>query len=237
MKINSGLEKLEWDSSFFRKKIAKIVVNDIDSIPTIRDIVKNNEYDVIYLFSPVSIFNDISKLFGSDKQFFHVDRKITLELNLESNSLNSYDVFDDISIAPFVSEEIINLAYDSGHLSRFYKDERFREYFCDLYKIWIEKDFSNGCIFIKKIKDKIVGLVSVTICNDIANIGLVAVNSDYRGNGIGVQLFRSLFSHLMEQNIKSCRVVTQSDNIPALKLYNKVGFKTIDVIDVWHYWR
>ncbi len=236
MKKNSYVEKLNWDSTFFRQNIGKITLSDRNDILTLNNLENNNQYDVIYVFSNVLLFDDIVEMCLTNSNFIHVDRKVTLELNLDLDH-NKYEDFDDISIASNVSNDIINLAYESGHLSRFYKDERFRQYFPSLYKLWIEKDFLEGYVFVKTFENKIVGLLSVTINDHISNIGLVAVDTIFRGQGIGVQLFNSLFSFLKSRNVKLCRVVTQSENDPALKLYDKVGFKVIDVVDVWHYWR
>ena len=102
MKKNSYVEKLNWDSTFFRQNIGKITLSDRNDILTLNNLENNNQYDVIYVFSNVLLFDDIVEMCLTNSIFIHVDRKVTLELNLDLDH-NKYEDFDDISIASNVS--------------------------------------------------------------------------------------------------------------------------------------
>ncbi|MBC1434287.1 GNAT family N-acetyltransferase [Listeria rocourtiae] len=62
----------------------------------------------------------------------------------------------------------------------------------------------------------------------IAWIGGLAVVPKFRKKGISRQLLEQLFVRYQEQGVKESRLEVISENVPALKLYEKVGYKPIN---------
>ena len=69
-----------------------------------------------------------------------------------------------------------------------------------------------------------VGSQSVLDAADIMNI---AVSSDYRRQGIGQALIKSLVAHLQQKNVIALLLEVRVSNIPAIALYEKLGFEQV----------
>ena len=59
---------------------------------------------------------------------------------------------------------------------------------------------------------------------DEYHINNIAVSEDCRGNGIGVKLLENMLVYLNELKVKSVFLEVSSSNLPARKLYEKIGF-------------
>lgn len=225
--------KLEWDTNFFNKKIGKLYLDNSSefSIDIFKELVKKFELVYIYTKEEVNIGLRV------------IDKKITLvkhDIRAPSQlaNINSIEFFNN---ALHDLECVKKLALVSGVFSRFKKDTNFRNNEYErLYLQWItnsitDKDKTHTLIYI--IENKIVGLLTLSITNkNLAEIGLVAVDENYRGRGIGKQLLIKAFMLSQELGVNDIQVVTQIENKPALKLYYSVGFSIKNIINIYHYW-
>jgi len=85
----------------------------------------------------------------------------------------------------------------------------------------------NCTFFLAEYKGELVGAAACLYAHrnpTIAIVGPVGVDSDYRGNGIGTKLVRSLIKHL---RLQRCMVayLGVSANTPSASLYERLGFK------------
>jgi dTDP-4-amino-4,6-dideoxy-D-galactose acyltransferase len=69
-----------------------------------------------------------------------------------------------------------------------------------------------------------------------ADIGLIAVNTNYRGKKIGETLVRASQMWSIEQGYKFAQVVTQGSNAAACSLYKKCGYALEKVEFFYHFW-
>lgn len=79
--------------------------------------------------------------------------------------------------------------------------------------------------------DKVLGYLEVRIIDDVVDIINVHTNEENRRQGIAYSLFESML-----KNEKYCRVMLEvnQNNIPAIRLYNKLGFKEISLRDNYY---
>src|SRR5690606_2664394 len=129
----------------------------------------------------------------------------------------------------------------SGEFSRFKVDNNFsNNEYEKLYSEWLIGSINKRLatdIIVKRLDGKIVGFVTLTKKNvELADIGLVAVDSSYRGKGIGKELIFQVISLAKSQGYKKIQVVTQLDNRPANNLYKKCGFKKFSLTFIYHIW-
>ncbi|MCR8656706.1 GNAT family N-acetyltransferase [Paenibacillus endoradicis] len=68
------------------------------------------------------------------------------------------------------------------------------------------------------------------VSNDIAELGM-ALKAEYRGIGIGTALLNMLINRMKEKEIKRVSLSVDSDNIVAVKLYKRFGFKEVGMVD------
>lgn len=225
-----NIEKVEWDSDFFGYKVGKINVKD--ELNYNIDLINFDDYKLVYLFSKFKLQNFDSIL---------LDEKVILNLNLIDQNIendnNIVSEFKDFSKFP----QLLDLAFQSGVYSRFKKDINFvNNEFERLYIKWITNsvvDKKSLVVFIYELDDKILGFVTVDKKSDThASIGLIAVELNSRGQGIGVKLLNQVKNYLLNNGFQKLSLVTQGDNIPALKLYQKAGFYIEEKSFTYHIW-
>ncbi len=224
------IEKLKWDSHFFKYNVGKLNVEENIDVPSFIKLSSN--YKLVYLFSN----NKLDKFEGLK----FMENKITFHKKINSKicSREKTEVFD---IKKDSKDELIQLAYLSGIKSRFNKDKNFSENeFKKLYCQWINNNLhekSNSQILVVKDYQKIIGFTTVESLNTTTSkIGLIAVDEKYQRKGIAKQLLSAAESISIEKKCSFIEVTTQGDNKPATLFYQNYGFNVIFTKYIYHYW-
>lgn len=79
--------------------------------------------------------------------------------------------------------------------------------------------------------EKVLGFLEVRVIDDVVDIINIYTNEENRRQGIAYSLFESML-----KNEKYSRVMLEvnQNNAPAIKLYNKLGFKEISLRDNYY---
>lgn len=223
------VKKLDWDSNFFNLKVGELNAEEYKSSSEasafdILYVLGNNEFDLkIDQFE--NTFSEVKVKFGKKPE------------NKKSNSNDIYainDVKNDI-------QDLYQLAFESGKNSRFLLDKKFKEEkFKELYRAWVDNSISKKFaddILVYMEQNKLLGFVSYKINNDKASVGLIAVNSNQQGKGIGGKLLTELENILFDKNIQEVIIPTQLANIQACNFYKKQGYSIIEQTYIKHYWK
>ncbi|MBK0371274.1 GNAT family N-acetyltransferase [Flavobacterium agrisoli] len=228
-----GIERLEWDSSFFGFEVGRIGIGDEKEFDYKLFSEYSKKFKLVYVFSKVNL------LFPN---FELVDRKVVLnqftyEVVLKENEL----VIDSFNLDRHDIKELKQLALKSGIYSRFNVDQNFtNNEFEKLYIQWIENAVNHEVTFdiIVVLKNTaIIGFVTLNKKNEfLAEIGLLAVSENFRGCGIGQQLISESIKRSYNAGFKEIQVVTQQENIPAMNLYQKTNFKIKEINNIYHSW-
>lgn len=90
-----------------------------------------------------------------------------------------------------------------------------------------EEELKNmlATFLVAKIEEKIVGYIGCWFVMDECHIANIAVSSKYRNKGIATQLVNELFKYCKEHETTYVMLEVRISNIPAQKLYTKLGFK------------
>lgn len=222
------IERLEWDSNFFNLKIGKVTIDNLEDLAQY----EMNNFDLIYVFSNSP---NLSLNLVDQKIVYEIDL-VTLQNDIEDKEILFYDAKKDNY------NDLLDLTLQSGVYSRFKLDPNFRNNeYEKLYKTWIDKSISRELasdIIISKIVSKVVGFTTLAKkSNDLADISLVAVDSNYRGQGIAKKLIHNTLLTAKEREYKKVQVVTQLINEPANNLYIKSGFKRKSLTYIYHIWK
>lgn len=223
------IKHLTWDSNFFGLSVGSTQ----SAIEHTEDLAN---YDLVYGFAhPDDTHLNASFLKHNG---IPIDQKITFrkELDLKLN----FTLNENIKSTHTNSLQLLNLAIQSGHLSRFKRDENFPErYFIKLYEIWLHKslirEIAND-VFIYKQKQEILGFVTLKKEHKSVKIGLIAVDEKGRGTGIGKALMQKVFLYAKENKCTEVLVPTQAINKIACKYYLALGFVIIERMNIYHLW-
>jgi dTDP-4-amino-4,6-dideoxy-D-galactose acyltransferase len=135
------------------------------------------------------------------------------------------------------------LAVTAGAYSRFRRDPRVPlGAFQRLYEEWITRstlgELADAVLVasLQSAPDKPIAFVTVSIDGDGGVIGLVAVQEESRGLGIGSFILRRGHHWLAQRGAGRVSVVTQLDNRPACRLYAKAGYRLTDMKLIYHFW-
>lgn len=83
----------------------------------------------------------------------------------------------------------------------------------------------NTTYIIAKEISEVVGFAGISICFDEATLNNIVVKKSCRGKGIGGELLESLIELCSNMNMKLLTLEVNTQNTPAIKLYEKFGFK------------
>ncbi|WXG46194.1 MAG: GNAT family N-acetyltransferase [Candidatus Atabeyarchaeum deiterrae] len=95
----------------------------------------------------------------------------------------------------------------------------------------INETIKRDKIFVAKRKGKVVGFLSLMMCNDEKTVEVsgLAVKAGERRRGVAKLLIRHAEKYAIDRNARKLVVRTSNDNIPALTLYQKERFKMTGV--------
>jgi dTDP-4-amino-4,6-dideoxy-D-galactose acyltransferase len=227
---------LEWDSKFFSMKIGKVQKEDFsisDLIQVEKQKIKEH-YDLIYIFVNPS---DLSaKRWLNAKGMEPIDLKITYRKVTSKKEINN--ILRIEKYTGIVTADLLELAIASGHKSRFYKDFRLNARFVKLYTYWIEKSVNRELsdeVLVSIQDEKLTGFVTLKKTERKGSIGLIAVDKEFRGIGIGKELLIAAENWFRANNCNEICVITQSDNIQACALYERAGYKIDHSQLVYHF--
>jgi ribosomal protein S18 acetylase RimI-like enzyme len=221
---------LEWDSSFFNRRIGLLDLNY--GSPNFEDL---NDWDLIYIIHDEDFTLDINKFNKTYSETKVVFSKMIIE------SKNIIDKNISVAKKNDNKKQIYNLALESGKFSRFNLDTNFKKAeFKKLYQKWVDNSFNKefaDAVLVYKNENEMVGFVTYKILVDFATIGLIAVSPLYQGKGIGRKLINAVEMELINRQIVELRIPTQFQNEIACEFYLKLGYKIIEKKIVKHYWR
>lgn len=103
----------------------------------------------------------------------------------------------------------------------------------DFDDFWNEQTLQNelnsptSYYLVAKLHNEIVGFAGIKIVLDSADIMNIVIKKDNRNCGIGYLLLIELLSIAKQKNINTITLEVNENNLPAIHLYEKLGFKKI----------
>ncbi len=225
---------LNWDSDFFGFNIGSITIHNQKDYDNYRSL-NHKEFKLIYLFA-----NEAVSI--TDSNCLLADTKVTFEKNVADNDLqlNSNIVIVNQAMATEHYPELLQLALLAGTYSRFRVDNQFPQGSYErLYQQWLDNAINGkfGNLILGYFnRNTLVGFVTVNITKTNASIGLIAVNPNHAGKGIGKQLMQAAEYYAQKNNIPTISVVTQFQNKPACALYHSLDYQISQKMAIYHHW-
>ncbi len=166
-----------------------------------------------------------------------ISKHIIFSRNLKKESNNIF-LHDCKLVKKEFKKQIINIAKEKTSNSRFSKDKKIPKNFRRNFRaLWMENYFKNkrGNYLIVALKKEIVKGFLLLISNKKKlHIDLIATKKKYQRQGVGESLIK-FATHKFSNKFDYLVAGTQYDNVSAIKLYKKLGFKIIDRHNVYHF--
>lgn len=227
---------LDWDSDFFGYNVCKININDTAELNNVFANLEDKNIKLAYLNLNEALQQ--AELDQIKKSIILVDRKTTFVKKIEKRQIIDKNIETYKESSP--EKKLFELAAQSGIYSRFNKDKFIEENkFKDLYKQWIINSVNKKIakeVLVYKSNQGIVGLVTLGKKDERADIGIISVDSQSRGKGIGKALMYSAENWFANNNYQTIQVITQEDNVAACNLYKRCGFEIESVNYFYHVW-
>lgn len=223
-----NIDFLKWDSDNFGFKTGRLVLDAPLSCDAICELISKSDFKLVYVVSKCKL--DTNAFFYDNKLLFR--KKKTLFQPITNTKIRSIK-------GCLLSKQIIDLSIDSGRYSRYSLDERFpSDLFEMLYTKWIENSVNSDYatdVLAYYIQDIPLGLLTYRINGNNALIGIISVNPNHRGFGVGSQLI-SYFESNLPEYVKTIDVVTQGVNRIACGFYKKNGYLLDTENYIYHFW-
>lgn len=230
---------LTWDTAFFGYKVGRLEgkIGSAQDVFTAEKLLHDNHSVCTYYSTTEAI--DTENLLGATMHWTMADRKIVF-LKTIQNSVQIYN-----QIRPYSKEtadliKLGDLAIQSGIYSRFNIDERIgKNQFEALYREWMKNSLDRKIareVLIYWVDNNPAGFVSLGQKQDRGDIGIIAVDHQFRGKGIGKELMKAAEKWFADNGYSQLQVVTQEDNKPACSLYERMGYKIESKSYIYHIW-
>lgn len=234
------IDELDWDSNYFNLRCGKVDLaeEDIDS-DALSDLLSCiNQFDFVSIRCAGN-FVETNYRITSELHARLVDINIQLSKSIEHMQepldfriIPSWDLDEDLFLQMRVLEE--DYMY-----SKFVRDPhmRSRDAF-NVYNEWIANSryFDDKYFAIKLAEGKVAGFTLFRLSDNDITLELVKVNEGFRGCGIASELMRGINHFGSLRGCEVARVGTQLDNLPAINMYHKMGFREVSRTFVYHCW-
>jgi len=228
MDVGKDLIYLEWDSSFFNKRIAKLAHRygsvqsiDMSMFDLVQAKVAATDYKQMnFLTRSGFVLAESEVDFG--KTIIDVDNMVFNDINLATE--NDLPQIESISRCSFLY---------SRFREPWYSEEEKNE----LYEVWATKafwgEFDDVCL-VERLDDQVAGFITVKVVEKNARVGLLAVANKFQGKGVGKKLVALAEDFSSKKCAQKLFIATQMSNSSAMNLYALLGYR-IDSTSYWLY--
>ena len=88
-------------------------------------------------------------------------------------------------------------------------------------------DTESTLIFYATINQQVVGFIMTSLTIDMVDVFMVVVSIEFKKQSIGTKMFEALISYCEQEKISEIILETRITNIPAIALYERVGFQKV----------
>ena len=236
------IEKLDWDSDFFKIRVGKfLIVNEEEFDPIVFKKEAEQKFDLIYVLS-------YQKMLSQEKinlaNLDLVDIIMTMSKPFKKNEFKK----NDYNFRNNLSENELNDCYEIAEItsvvSRFFDENLIGPKMTKLlYRKWIDNalnnSFSDGMFLIKE-NNSVIGihLVKVDKKNKEGIFTLTGVNPNYKRLGLGRKLWEQSFGYFSnETDIEIIKSPFSIKNLDSFNFHLKMGFNKVEEIKYIYHFR
>lgn len=227
---------LEWDSEFFGFPVARVdLKNAVSDAAVLRNQISATGCRLCYIFSHDAAGDAIAVAAGARL----VDRRTLLLREVPVVGDSPPPAFDDTATSADLPR-LRQLALQSAQFSRFRLDPAMPpDGWKRLYERWADNSVFGvmaDTVLVTRVAGNIAGMLTVKCQNGEGTIGLFAVDEAARGRGVGSSLLARGLTWFAARGCRRASVVTQGENLAALRAYERADYHIGDVTGVYHLW-
>lgn len=238
--MSTAIQPLSWDSDFMGFPVARLTLEQADAVETAQAIAECRAAGHQLIYIMVQPTDDKTNYAVRATGAWLADRKVTFATALQPED-QALPTDPGIKLTTEFTPELEALAWQSGEYSRFRLEPRLPvTVFQRLYSEWLRNSL-NGSIaqavmVMENTSGRTIGLLTLGEKASVADIGLLAVEVEARGQRVGQRLVAEARRLAFNSGYKRLQVVTQGDNIQACRFYDKCGFATFSEVNIYHLW-
>tara|TARA_B100000029_G_scaffold506476_1_gene589297 strand:+ start:141 stop:830 length:690 start_codon:yes stop_codon:yes gene_type:complete len=176
----------------------------------------------------------ISKLLKEKIKASLICKQITFKKKYKKNSDNTKNCR---LVRKFDLKPLRNISLENSSNSHFVQDKRLPYNFRKKFRFnWLNNFFKKkrGDLLVVYEKKNIFGFIMLIIKKNTYVIDLIVTSKKKRKLGVARSLINFINNNYLKKKKSSIIAGTQSNNLSAIKLYNKMGFKKIREEYVYH---
>ena len=237
--MNTSVELLSWDTKFLGYRVGRLLPTDSAAASVQELIAAARLQKIRLLYWSVDPADAQAVITAELVGAFLADRKVTYAMPVRTLPSAPSDC---ITTTTHLTPQLVSLALQSGHQSRFQNDPGFdSDVFERLYTHWIHNSVSGEIareVLIYRAPGSVQeqGLMTLGVKKGRTDIGLLAVDVRARSQAIGYQLVQASHQRAYAWGTDILQVVTQRTNAGACRFYERCGFMPEIVEHIYHIW-
>ena len=237
--VDYDIQSLAWDSQFFGFPVGRLRARGF-SEAHLREVIREARTEGWrLLYWVVEPTDTASAASARAVRIPLTDRKAHFIKRLEPGP---YTISPHVWPTDELTPRLLELARQSDHYSRFRLDPGFQAGLYErLYDHWIRQSVAGQLarqtlVYQPLSESAATGLVTLGYHATHTSIGLLAVQEEQRGQGIGQQLLEAAYYYTHIWNLPEIQVTTQLDNQGACRFYEREGLRRVHEEHVYHVW-
>ena len=228
MPVRVSIDPLKWESDFFGVNTARVALDGEQSLPD----ALQQPYRLWQAKVPAERIEVIDAL--SQQGFQLVEGEADLALNIKRTERQvGVRIAREAQIPALRDAATQAFRYSRFRAPWFHPDDSGR-----FYAQWVENavrgTFDNQCLVACDETGALQGFVSMREVAGDARIGLLAVQPEAQGKGIGQRLLLAAADWGRVRQLERLRVATQLSNLTAMRLYLRSGAR-LESTAYWFY--
>ena len=225
-----------WELKNLNKKTVEISVGkeDIFSRDIIEQSISNYEYAVVKVPMNMPTFN----IGLSDMGFVCLETQMNVGISLHDFDFSKVaHLYSDTSYKPIYNDgdfmqAVSNLRPGMFSTDRISLDPKFGEDIaCQRYINWLTSEYESKRSQLVKViyKNDHIGFMLIKTDGDTIDLILNGLYKQYQGKGLGILTPASPMMYIKKNSLNIAHEVTSisSNNIPVVKLYNRLNFQLL----------
>jgi ribosomal-protein-alanine N-acetyltransferase len=143
-----------------------------------------------------------------------------MDIDRETSGVEKAQPAREVSLRPFVWSDLpLVLKIEQASFPSPWKSEFFLKELCNPY----------GRFLVAEQEGQVIGYICTWLVADEGQILNVAVHPDHRQRGVGRLLVRETLAETCQRRARSVSLEVRKSNLPAITLYEKLGFREVAV--------